>query len=99
MSKLGKITVLATAAEAARQWAKNNPNKAHGYIEKAGAVVNQRTKGKYSKQITGATAKAKEAVAKQTGGTSGGGTTAAPPAPAGQTGTSNPSGTTPSGSF
>lgn len=64
MSKLGKITLLATAAEAARQWARNNPDKASGYIDKAGQTVNRKTGGKYTKQVTGATAKAKDAVAK-----------------------------------
>ena len=64
MAKLGKITVLATAAEAARQWAKNNPDKAQAYIDKAGSVVDKQTKGKYSQKITKASTKAKEAVAK-----------------------------------
>ena len=64
MGKLGKITVLASAAEAARQWAKNNPDKAKGYIDKASRVVNDRTKGKYAKQVDGASAKAKDAVTK-----------------------------------
>lgn len=80
MAKLGKITVLATAAEAARQWAKNNPDKAQAYIDKAGAVVDRQTKGKYSTKITKASTKAKEAVAK---GSSGGGSSVAPPAPQG----------------
>ena len=77
MARLGRITVLATAAEAARQWAKNNPDKAGAYIDKAGAAVDQVTKGKYSRQITSATGKAKGAV----GGGHRGGTTTAPPAP------------------
>ena len=64
MARLGRITVLATAAEAARQWAKNNPDKAQAYIDKAGSVVDKQTKGKYSKKITKASTKAKEAVAK-----------------------------------
>lgn len=80
MAKLGKITVLATAAEAARQWAKNNPDKAQAYIDKAGAVVDRQTKGKYSTKITKASTKAKEAVAK---GSSGGGSSVPPPAPQG----------------
>ena len=67
MGKLGKITVLASAAEAARQWAKNNPDKAKGYIDKASRVVNDRTKGKYAKQVDGASAKAKDAVTKGAG--------------------------------
>ena len=96
MAKLGKITVLATAAEAARQWAKNNPDKAQAYIDKAGAVVDRQTKGKYSKKITKASTKAKEAVAKGasaqgsvggagtsgSAGTAGSGTIPPPPPPA-----------------
>lgn len=80
MAKFGKITVLATAAEAARQWAKNNPDKTQAYIDKAGAVVDRQTKGKYSTKITKASTKAKEAVAK---GSSGGGSSVPPPAPQG----------------
>lgn len=87
MARLGKITVLATAAEAARQWAKNNPDKAQAYIDKAGAVVDKQTKGKYSTKITKASAKAKEAVAKGAAaqGHVGGGSTPPPPAPQGST--------------
>ncbi len=94
MKKLGKITLLATAAEAARQWAKNNPDKANDYIDKASAAVDKRTKGKYSKQLTGATQKAKEAVTKGAGPGQGQ-TVPGSTVPAGDTPTDQAPGSTP----
>jgi MT0933-like antitoxin protein len=56
-----KLAVLATAAEAARRYAKSNPDKAAKYVDQAAQFVDKQTKGKYSGQIHGAAAKAKSA--------------------------------------
>lgn len=42
-----------TAVEAARQWARNNPEKANEYIDKATGVIDQRTGGKYHRKLDG----------------------------------------------
>jgi hypothetical protein len=46
--------VLATAAEAARRYARSNPDKAGKYLDQAAAFIDKQTKGKYSEKITGA---------------------------------------------
>ena len=56
-----KLAVLATAAEAARRYAKSNPDKAARLVDQAAQFVDKQTKGKYSGQIQGAAAKAKGA--------------------------------------
>jgi len=54
-----RLAMLATAAEAARRYAKSNPDKASKYLDQAASFVDKQTKGKYSGQIRGATDKAK----------------------------------------
>jgi len=54
-----RLAMLATAAEAARRYAKSNPDKAGKYLDQAASFVDKQTKGKYSGQIRGATDKAK----------------------------------------
>ena len=54
-----RLALLATAAEAARRYAKSNPDKASKYLDQAASFVDKQTKGKYSGQIRGATDKAK----------------------------------------
>lgn len=56
-----KLATLATAAEAARRYAKSNPDKAGKFVDQAAAFVNKQTKGKYAGQIDGAVRKAKGA--------------------------------------
>lgn len=56
-----KLATLATAAEAARRYARSNPDKAGKYLDQAAAFVDKQTKGKYRTQIDGATKKAKGA--------------------------------------
>jgi MT0933-like antitoxin protein len=54
-----RLALLATAAEAARRYAKSNPDKAAKYLDQAAGFVDKQTKGKYSGQIRGAADKAK----------------------------------------
>jgi hypothetical protein len=56
-----RLATLATAAEAARRYARKNPDKAGKYLDQAAAFVDKQTKGKYSGQINGAAQKAKNA--------------------------------------
>lgn len=46
-----KLTVLAGAAEAARRYARKNPEKVSRLAENAGRFVDRQTKGKYHNQI------------------------------------------------
>jgi hypothetical protein len=57
MPLMRRLTVLAGAVEAARRYAKNNPEKINKLADKAGRFVDKRTKGKYHKQIDGAVRK------------------------------------------
>ncbi|MGH3995135.1 MAG: antitoxin [Pseudonocardiaceae bacterium] len=57
MPLLRKLTVLAGAAEAARRYARNNPDKVNRWADKAGQFVDKRTKGKYHKKIDNAVRK------------------------------------------
>jgi hypothetical protein len=59
MALIKRLALLATAAEAARRYAKSNPDKAAKYLDQAAAFVDKQTKGKYSGQIRGAADKAK----------------------------------------
>jgi MT0933-like antitoxin protein len=59
MPLMRRLALLATAAEAARRYAKSNPDKAAKYLDQAAAFVDKQTKGKYSGQIHGAADKAK----------------------------------------
>src|SRR3712207_8511796 len=43
-----RLALLATAAEAARRYAKSNPDKASKYLDQAASFVDKQTKGKYS---------------------------------------------------
>ena len=61
MPLIRRLAMLATAAEAARRYAKSNPDKAAKYLDQAAAFVDKQTKGKYSGQIRGAADKAKSA--------------------------------------
>jgi hypothetical protein len=60
MALLRKLAVLATAAEVARRYAKNNPEKAGRFLDQAASFVDKQTKGKYHTQIDGAARKAKD---------------------------------------
>jgi hypothetical protein len=54
-----KLATLATAAEAARRYAKKNPDQAARYVDQAARFVDKQTKGRYSGQIGGVAKKAK----------------------------------------
>jgi MT0933-like antitoxin protein len=56
-----KLATLATAAAAARTYAKKNPDKASKYVDQAAEFVDKQTKGKYHSQIVGVAQKAKSA--------------------------------------
>ncbi|OLT17612.1 hypothetical protein BJF78_12440 [Pseudonocardia sp. CNS-139] len=56
-----RLAVLATAAEAARRYAKSNPDKAARLVDQAAQFVDKQTKGRYSGQIRGAADTAKRA--------------------------------------
>ena len=62
MARFKNAAVVLTAAETARQWARNNPDKASGYIDKATGFIDQRTKGKYRSQIDGLSKNAKKSL-------------------------------------
>ena len=66
-----KLATLATAAEAARRYAKKNPDKAARYVDQAAQFVDKQTKGKYSGQISGAASKAKNVAGIRTTPTTG----------------------------
>jgi alkylation response protein AidB-like acyl-CoA dehydrogenase len=59
MPMFRKLATLATAAEAARRYAKKNPDKASKYVDQAAQFLDKQTKGKYSGQISGVASKAK----------------------------------------
>ena len=61
MPLIKKLATLATAAAAARSYAKKNPDQASKYVDQAAQFVDKQTKGKYSSQISGAARKAKSA--------------------------------------
>lgn len=61
MPMFRKLATLATAAEAARRYARKNPDKTAKFVDQAARFVDKQTKGKYSGQITGAATKAKNA--------------------------------------
>ncbi len=56
-----RLATLTAAAEAARRYARSNPDKAGKYLDQAAAFVDKQTKGKYRTQIDGAAKKAKSA--------------------------------------
>jgi MT0933-like antitoxin protein len=59
MAMLRKLAVLAGAAEAARRYAKKNPEQAAKFLDQAALFVDKQTKGRYSGQISGVAQKAK----------------------------------------
>jgi antitoxin protein of toxin-antitoxin system len=59
MPLLRKLATIATAAEAARRYAKKNPDKAAQYLDQAASFVDKQTKGKYTAQIDGVAQKVK----------------------------------------
>jgi MT0933-like antitoxin protein len=59
MPLLKRLAMLATAAEAARRYAKSNPDKAARMVDQAAQFVDKQTKGRYAGQIKGAADKAK----------------------------------------
>jgi hypothetical protein len=63
MPKLKNLAALAAAIEAARRYARSNPDKAAKYLDQAAAFLDKQTKGKYSTKIDG--------VAKQVKGAAG----------------------------
>lgn len=65
MARFAKAAAMLTAAETARQWARNNPDKARSYIDKATGFVDQRTKGKYHSQIDSLSTNAKKSLTGQ----------------------------------
>jgi len=60
LGKLGKLVVLAGAVEAARRYAKTNPDAVGKIADQAGLLVDQCTKGKFSNQIDGAVRKVQD---------------------------------------
>ncbi|HET9143928.1 antitoxin [Actinophytocola sp.] len=61
---LRKLTVVAGAAGAARQYVKNNPDKVSRMAEQAGRFINKQTKGKYNHKVDSAVAKVRTATRK-----------------------------------
>ena len=57
MALMRRLAVIAGAAEAARRYVRNNPDKVNRYADKAGQFVDKRTKGKYHRHIDGAVRK------------------------------------------
>ena len=51
MALMRRLTVLAGAAEAARRYVRNNPDKVNNMADKAAHFVDKRTKGKYHKHV------------------------------------------------
>ena len=53
MATLKKLAALAAAAEAARRYARKNPDKAGKLVDQAAGFVDKQTKGKYKRHIDG----------------------------------------------
>lgn len=90
MALMRRLAALGAAAEAARRYAHNNPDKAQRYIDQAAAFADKRTKGKYSRQIGSASSKASELAIGHGGGTGGSGSMGSP-GPSGSTGSTGTS--------
>lgn len=71
MALIRRLTVLAGAAEAARRYARKNPDKVNEFADRAARLVDQRTKGRYHSQIDGAVRKVRQAVGGSGPGTPG----------------------------
>lgn len=61
MPMFKKLAALAGAAEAARRFARKNPDKAGKLVDQAARFVDNQTKGRYRGQIDGVVRKAKGA--------------------------------------
>jgi hypothetical protein len=61
MPKIKNLAALVAAVEAARRYARSNPDKAAKYIDQAAAFLDKQTKGKYSGQVSGVVGKVKSA--------------------------------------
>jgi len=61
MPKLKNLAALAAAIEAARRYARSNPDKAAQYLDQAASFLDKQTKGKYSGQVHGVVGKVKSA--------------------------------------
>ncbi|AEA28699.1 antitoxin [Pseudonocardia benzenivorans] len=61
MGLMKKLAVIGGAAEAARRYARKNPDKAGRYVDQAAEFVDKQTKGKYKGQISGVAGKVKGA--------------------------------------
>ena len=61
MPKIKNLAALAAAVEAARRYARSNPDKAAQYLDQAAAFLDKQTKGKYSGQVSGVVGKVKSA--------------------------------------
>ena len=61
MPKIKNLAALAAAVEAARRYARSNPDKAAKYLDQAAAFLDKQTKGKYSGQVSGVVGKVKSA--------------------------------------
>lgn len=62
MSLFKRLATLAAAAEAARRYARSNPEQAAKFVDQAATFIDKQTKGKYSGQISGVAQKAKGVV-------------------------------------
>ena len=60
MPLIRRLAALGAAAEAARRYARKNPEKARLYTDKAARFANERTKGRYQSQIDAVTRKLAE---------------------------------------
>ncbi len=67
MPMMRKLTVLVGAAEAARRYARKNPDKVSKLANSAGRFIDKRTKGKYHSQIDGAVRKVHATAARAQG--------------------------------
>jgi hypothetical protein len=61
MAMMRKLAVVAGAAEAARRYARKNPEKVAEFTDRAAKFVDKQTKGKYHSQIDGAVRKVRQA--------------------------------------
>ncbi|OLT16861.1 hypothetical protein BJF80_06085 [Serinicoccus sp. CUA-874] len=61
MSMPRKTAALGAALDAARRFARKNPDKTQSYLDKAADFADRQTKGKYSSQIRSASDKASQA--------------------------------------
>jgi len=61
MPKIKNLAALVAAVEAARRYARSNPDKAAKYIDQAASFLDKQTKGKYSGQVSGVVGKVKTA--------------------------------------